>query len=1830
MRSIRHLLLVTVLAAAMLALPAAPVSAQEPYSLDLAFAPSTIGPTSTTRATWTLTNNTTGPVDPVGFVSILDPDVTVQDPASATTTCAQATVTALPGSSQVELSDAKLGAGQFCRVTVDVTASVVDTHFNDPGFVTTGNNGPPLFAGEVGTVPLTVDGGVPGITKSFSPLGRVMDRGLAPGYQQGDDIVLTITFDNSRNGAVESNLFVTDPLPAGLVVADQSNAFTNCNAGPFQFASVDAVPGSSSVSLLNGAVDVESSCVVEVVLTATRPMDAVNRTDQAGSGDIGFAVAAISVEALDFRKAFLDGVVAPGGVTTVEFTIDNRTGSQLADGTFTDDLDAMRTGTTIAGGLPTDPCGLGSTLSFAGGVLELADASLAAGASCTFEVAVQLPGGELVGQVLTNTTSDFTAMGTSDPGGGGDGRPGEDGPVVIPAASDDIVVRYLPIASKEFVDDPVGPGDQVTLEFTLENPDSTTAMTDVSFTDLLTDIFAFPVTVDLPTDPCGPSSEITLVFPATETQALAFSDDSLEPSQVCTFQVVITVGDSIAGGLYTNTVSDLTATVAGALVNTRAFSDDLLVVGAPSVRLAVTNNPVPAGGTATVELEIIADDSSGTANDIAFDIQLPGDVTVGAGGLPADICGGANGTLTFLAPDIVLDGVSLDPGESCVITLDLTVDAGANPSLYTVQTTVPTATVDGVAVEGVPAADDIDVPGIVLTKDFTDDPALPGGETTLEFTLENVTSGTDYDEILFTDSVSAAVSGATITSADQAACGGTAQTIGGNFLFFSGGAVPAGGTCSFSVSMAVPAGTADGDYRNTTSSVSYQNPANDALVGMPATDVLIVDKTLIDATKAFLDFPVRAGDLVDLEFTLTNTSDTLTIDEVGFTDDLTAVLPGLEAIGLPAADVCGAGSQATGTDVITVTGGTLAPGAGCTFSVTLQVPASAAAGGTFPNQTSIVTGETVGDDLAVVGDPAMDDLLVSSEVAFDKAFSGPVVPGGTVTLQFSIANDNPSAVAALRFTDDLEAVLPGLAPTGALPTAPCGPGSSVAFAGGLLTLDDGSVPDGELCTFGVTLLVPATAAPGTYSNVTSDLQSGGIPVAMPAEADLAVEPPPLFTKAFAPNPIGQGDATTATYTIDNTVSLLDATGLDFTDTLPAGLSVADPANASTTCTGGTFTAVAGSTTIAYTGGTVNAGDMCTIMVDISGDVGGVYVDETGELTSSSGNSGTATDTLVVRIPPTLNKDFLADTITLGGTTTLILTLDNTANGAAVEILDLTDTLPAGMTIASPASAISTCIGGTLSAPDGGSTITFGGGDVPGTGTCQVEVDVTTDAVGTLTNTTDPLVTANGVEAGASADLTTQSAPVTPPATVADLSIEASARPIVVVPGSSSAVTFTITNEGPNTSTGVVEYTIPDGVTVNDVIGCTEPPVEQVCALPTLRAGRSVEVTLLTTHAEEGTDTFSATVVGNNDPIGDNDTASIDVFVRQAEGLSADLIQAAIEMSRERFGSAGGFAQDTDAAHTASHVVLARVDVFADALAGSVLTGDAPLLFTQGAILDNDVAQEIRRVLPAGGTVYLLGGEAALSATVHDAVEAYGFQVVRLAGPSRVETALAVADEARSLYGGTDVGIARAFGTEDNETAAWADSVTGGGWAADTGTPIVLTPTASLHPAVAEWVEANAPTERVVLGGTAAISDAVATAVNATERVPGDERAGTAVAIARQLRGVEPEGSRAYLLINGFADDGWGYGMIAAGLSADSGAPVLVTQIDTAPPATETELDSCAQEPVSLRRVAPPAQLSDALLSLLDNLDTEDCPGQTGGGDGDGGGGGAQPSDQDIP
>ncbi len=292
-----------------------------------------------------------------------------------------------------------------------------------------------------------------------------------------------------------------------------------------------------------------------------------------------------------------------------------------------------------------------------------------------------------------------------------------------------------------------------------------------------------------------------------------------------------------------------------------------------------------------------------------------------------------------------------------------------------------------------------------------------------------------------------------------------------------------------------------------------------------------------------------------------------------------------------------------------------------------------------------------------------------------------------------------------------------------------------------------------------------------------------------------------------------------------------------------------------------------------------------------------------------------------------------------------------------------------------------------------------------------------------------------------------------------------------------------------------------------------------------------------------------------------------------------LVTFAVEQSQAFFpdepaeGGAGpvrdGSAPATFAhAVPAPYVVLSRLDAFADSLAASVLLEASSLLFTDTDALPAPTAEELDRLMPEGGVVYLLGGTAAISSAVEATLVEAGHEPVRLAGPTRVETAIAVADEAIARGVTIDtVALARASAPEP--TAEWADSIAAAPWAARTENPILLTTGEALHPAVATWLEDHPVEATVLLGGEAALSAEVEAAVTEPQRIAGPNRFATAVEVATELYRFT---RHRYRVVAADHPDGWGYALAGVPLEVEDRAPIALVGTDVLP--AETDALTC--------------------------------------------------------
>jgi autotransporter-associated beta strand protein len=210
---------------------------------------------------------------------------------------------------------------------------------------------------------------------------------------------------------------------------------------------------------------------------------------------------------------------------------------------------------------------------------------------------------------------------------------------------------------------------------------------------------------------------------------------------------------------------------------------------------------------------------------------------------------------------------------------------------------------------------------------------------------------------------------------------------------------------------------------------------------------------------------------------------------------------------------------------------------------------------------------------------------------------------------------------------------------------------------------------------------------------------------------------------------------------------------------------------------------------------------------------------------------------------------------------------------------------------------------------------------------------------------------------------------------------------------------------------------------------------------------------------------------------------------------ADRIDTAILVSKNSF-PAGGSAQA---------VVLARADLFPDALAGAPLAvakgGPLELTSLSGpTFLDPRTVTEIQRVLTTGKTIFVLGGTAAIADNVVAQLQSLGYQVIRFGGTDRFQTAVLIAQN--GLNNPLNLFLANGIN--------FPDALSGGPAAAKVGGAILLTNNNVMPAFTSQYLATRTGVTQYALGGPAAA------AAPGAIPIVGSDRYATSVGVAQRF------------------------------------------------------------------------------------------------------------------
>jgi putative cell wall-binding protein len=244
----------------------------------------------------------------------------------------------------------------------------------------------------------------------------------------------------------------------------------------------------------------------------------------------------------------------------------------------------------------------------------------------------------------------------------------------------------------------------------------------------------------------------------------------------------------------------------------------------------------------------------------------------------------------------------------------------------------------------------------------------------------------------------------------------------------------------------------------------------------------------------------------------------------------------------------------------------------------------------------------------------------------------------------------------------------------------------------------------------------------------------------------------------------------------------------------------------------------------------------------------------------------------------------------------------------------------------------------------------------------------------------------------------------------------------------------------------------------------------------------------------------------------------------------------------------------------SRAYIATGDAFPDALTGAAVAGGqrSPVLLVRPDAIPATVAAELQRLKPK--QIVVLGGASAVSTSVEEALAAYTEgTVTREAGLDRYETA-AMLSQHTFVAPVDNVFVATGLSYPDALSAAAA--------AGAEGVPVLLVQTGAVPDATKAELTRLSPKKITLLGGTAAVSDDVATALKGfaptVERWSGSDRYATSVVISSKAF---PTATRALIATGeGFAD-----ALAGAAVAAGVPGPMLLSTPGCVPADVAAEL-----------------------------------------------------------
>lgn len=965
-----------------------------------------------------------------------------------------------------------------------------------------------------------------------------------------------------------------------------------------------------------------------------------------GLAVLSYAPATLAGAAIN--KFFTPTSVNPGDVSTLTLVLYN---SGLTPLTAASVVDSLPTGMTIASTpAVTSTCGgsvgatAGSTsVSLSGGIVP--GRSGGVDGSCQFSVkVVSTKSGNSVNTIPINALT--TAEGQSN----------------LQAASATLQVATLSAisANKAFSPNTIPVGGVSRLTITLNNG-NTINVPGTAFTDNLPTGVTVAATPGL-TNSCGGS-----VIAAPGASSISLTSGTIPASNNCQVSVLVTAASA---GTATNTVPAGTITNSRGITNTSAFSAALNAQADAVISKSFTPNSIFQGQSSILTVTITNNQFIALTNAAVTD-SLPAGLTIANPPTASTTCTGGAVNATAGATSVSLSGATITAAStpvggtssrgSCTFRFNVTNTTGvtgirtntipANALTDTQNVTNAAAASANLTINMLAGGGS----GMNLSKSFSPTAIAPGAASVLTIQITN-SAGVAVSSLSMSDTLpSGVVIAATPNITNTCTSGAVTAPAGGTGISLSGATLGIGSNCQVTVRVT---GNTPNTYTNTIPVGNITTAQGNSNSSAATANLTILDAVTV--TKAFSPSNIVPGGRARLTISLSN-SLTTPITNTAITDNLPTGAQIITVASSPnPTTTCGGTVTATsGSGSVRLTGGTIPAQVGsvpglCTVSVDVTSPNTG-------TSTNTIAANALTNDQGRTNFQQSTANLVKTNmtVNLNKSISPVAIQGGDpAVLTVTISNPNGNPLSGLQFTDSM--------PTGmvvaAVPSAntTCSGGSVSAISNGTsFTVTGVNLPAGQTCSVAVNItnLVAGNTTNTVPANAVATLE--GATNLNPASATLTTLASAALSKAFTPNSISVSAVSTLTINVLN-ANLFPLTNAALTDNLPTGLTVANPANASTNCTSGVVTATSGATSVSLNGATIPANSLCSVVVSVKAAAANTYTNTIGASTliTSEGVTNTKPTTDVLTVISGTPALMLVKRITAVNTNNVNTTIDD--------------------------------------------------------------------------------------------------------------------------------------------------------------------------------------------------------------------------------------------------------------------------------------------------------------------------------------------------------------------------------------------------------------------------------------------------------------------------------------------------------------------------------------------------------------------------------------------